>query len=1210
MKTLFQFIIFFLSLVLCTTLAFAQPGAFSLVSPVNGAYVSATPYFDWATSSGAVRYKLYLDGVLKKDSISTSYYQITTTEALTEALHTWYVVADDGLGNTTQSTQTWSILVDATPPNTFDLVSPTDMQWTNQLRPTFQWSASNDVGVGLAKYQLWIDSLYLYRDNIPASNTSATPTSDLTNGSHTWFIKAIDSVGNVRKSNQTRTVKIDNIPPTGSSNYSLYFDGVNDYGAVPHKSVLNFTGAVTLEAWVNIPSYSNYGGVLTKGIASTSYALRLASNGKIDFIVGGYYSYGVNGSSIIPLNTWTHIAVTYDGYDVYFYMNGYHDGYASYQNTVNNNSDSLYLGVGPRVLYSRLYLEGQIDEVRIWNYARSRSLISSYAGKILSGDEAGLVGYWRFNEGSGATVYDKTANGNNGTLRNGAYFSSATIPSTNLTTIALRTPSHLQYVATSTPTFAWGTATDAGIGFQKYQVFVDGALKADGLTDTTWSISTPLSNGQHTWYVKVFDNLGNNQSSATRVFYVDTAPPNAFSLVSPTDSQVVNLPTPNFSWQATTDSTGGSGLSKYQLWIDGIVNIDSIPVGTTTTAPASSLNESPHTWFVRAYDKVGNARKSTQTRTVFVDFNPPTPFDLISPASNETVFVSRPVFAWHTSSDIGSGLVRYELHLSGQSTLNLSPIDTSVQLAYSLPNGTYTWFVNAVDRAGRVRNSNQTDWRVVINVQPPDTPSLQYPSHDAVNLPTTLILRWSASAGAEAYRLQLSTDSLFESFVINDSTLTDTTRQVGPLSNKMKYYWRVNAKNTGGKSPWSEVWNFTTIVAKPLTPTLVSPINGAINQPITPVLKWNTSVDATLYRLQVATNSAFTTIVYDDSTLTDTLQQVGPLLNNTLYYWRVSAKNVGGTSAYSTYRSFTTIVAAPTTPVLASPLNGATNQPTTLTVSWNASTGTTSYRLQVSTDSLFGSLVLDDSSLSGTSRQIGPLSNYIKYYWHVRAKNVGGISDWSATWKFTTIVQLPSQVLLLLPLNGATVNTDSVNCIWQKGTPAIIAYWYERATDSLFTINRMIDSSLIDSSYITHNLVNGQTYWWRVKAKNAAGWGPFSEKRKFNAIIVAVSDEKGLPKKFSLEQNYPNPFNPTTDIKYQLPVISKVKVIIYNIFGQEIVTLADEVQDAGHKNVEWNSINNYGSTVASGVYFYKIDAVGVNDPNKTFVQVRKMLLIK
>jgi hypothetical protein len=63
---------------------------------------------------------------------------------------------------------------------------------------------------------------------------------------------------------------------------------------------------------------------------------------------------------------------------------------------------------------------------------------------------------------------------------------------------------------------------------------------------------------------------------------------------------------------------------------------------------------------------------------------------------------------------------------------------------------------------------------------------------------------------AATYRLQVATDTLFGSIVYNDSTLTDTARQVGPLVVNTQYYWRVNAKNAGGTSAWSTRWGFRT----------------------------------------------------------------------------------------------------------------------------------------------------------------------------------------------------------------------------------------------------------------------------------------------------------------------------------------------------------------------------------------------------------------
>jgi hypothetical protein len=126
------------------------------------------------------------------------------------------------------------------------------------------------------------------------------------------------------------------------------------------------------------------------------------------------------------------------------------------------------------------------------------------------------------------------------------------------------------------------------------------------------------------------------------------------------------------------------------------------------------------------------------------------------------------------------------------------------------------------------------------------------------------------------------------------------------------------------------------------------------------------------------------------------------LANNTTYYWRVKAKNAGGASVWSSVWSFTTIIVAPTAPALASPTNGAVNRPTTLTLSWNPATGAETYRLQVSTSSAFTTPVFDDSTITSTSRQIGPLANNTAYYWRVKAKNTGGASAWSSVWSFMT----------------------------------------------------------------------------------------------------------------------------------------------------------------------------------------------------------------
>jgi hypothetical protein len=101
-------------------------------------------------------------------------------------------------------------------------------------------------------------------------------------------------------------------------------------------------------------------------------------------------------------------------------------------------------------------------------------------------------------------------------------------------------------------------------------------------------------------------------------------------------------------------------------------------------------------------------------------------------------------------------------------------------------------------------------------------------------------------------------------------------------------------------------------------------------------------------------------------------------------------------------------------------------------------------------------------------------------------------------------------------------------------------------------------------------------------------------------IPLSVSDriDGPIPTQYQLSNNYPNPFNPTTVIEYALPREDKVSLKIYNVIGQEVATLKNEIQKAGTYRVSFD-----GAKLATGVYFYRLQTSGFN-------QVKKMLLVK
>ena len=101
-----------------------------------------------------------------------------------------------------------------------------------------------------------------------------------------------------------------------------------------------------------------------------------------------------------------------------------------------------------------------------------------------------------------------------------------------------------------------------------------------------------------------------------------------------------------------------------------------------------------------------------------------------------------------------------------------------------------------------------------------------------------------------------------------------------------------------------------------------------------------------------------------------------------------------------------------------------------------------------------------------------------------------------------------------------------------------------------------------------------------------------------NGGITFLGDETEIPAEFELYQNYPNPFNPKTKIEFDIPVNGFVNLKIYDVLDNEIKTLINELKPAGGYQIEFD-----GSSLASGIYFYKLQAGG-------YSEVKKMCLIK
>jgi len=288
------------------------------------------------------------------------------------------------------------------------------------------------------------------------------------------------------------------------------------------------------------------------------------------------------------------------------------------------------------------------------------------------------------------------------------------------------------------------------------------------------------------------------------------------------------------------------------------------------------------------------------------------------------------------------------------------------------------------------------------------------------------------------------------------------------------------------------------IISTPSVPVLLSPANSAADQPVSISISWDSVANATSYIFQVSTDQTFASNLVANGISTDTSKALTGLVNSTTYYWRVRSIHYGAFSAYSSVRSFTTVSQPPTTPVLLSPVDNATDEPRNDTLVCSKAANATHYHWQLSTNLSFSSFVVNDST-TDTMRVVS-LNAATKYYWQVRAVNPGGVSTFGGPDSFTVINPPSTAPTLILPANNATFQrADTLVTMWHSVSKAS-GYAFQLSDTASFTRFTANDSTT-DTMMAVTKLKNSQKYYWRVSALNSGGSGPFSSADSFTTRI-------------------------------------------------------------------------------------------------------------
>jgi hypothetical protein len=284
-------------------------------------------------------------------------------------------------------------------------------------------------------------------------------------------------------------------------NAAQFTSDSNSFIAASSSTELKTFSALTLEAWIRPNGGREWALIMGKqynpGDGNPWYSYRICKSNygtfpdTVNFNIapvstGG--EAGVTSTTVVQNDIWTHVAGVYDGATMKIYING------TLENTVNQTGDlkasdlPMYIGKAPWTNYNNY--NGQMDELRIWNVARTQAQIQYAMNRSLEGNEEGLVAYWPFNDAAGSPTADDASQYDNvGTLYNGATIVADSTAPVNMDLIA-QTAMPVSTTIVSNPITVTGISSPAAISITggEYSVSSDG-----GTAWTSFSATIPAT---------------------------------------------------------------------------------------------------------------------------------------------------------------------------------------------------------------------------------------------------------------------------------------------------------------------------------------------------------------------------------------------------------------------------------------------------------------------------------------------------------------------------------------------------------------------------------------------------------------------------------------------------------------------------------------------------------------------------------------------
>ena len=308
-------------------------------------------------------------------------------------------------------------------------------------------------------------------------------------------------------------------------------------------------------------------------------------------------------------------------------------------------------------------------------------------------------------------------------------------------------------------------------------------------------------------------DLGTIRRTTTGGWLLPTQP----GLSSPGNNSTCQSLTVNLDWNSVPDP-----VAYYRVQVSTASNFNTTLVdvnnitGTNYNIPNGTLNlNTQYYWRVMATNEVGLGQWSG-TRNFTTQVPSPGTTGLTAPANNSTNISLTPMLDWEDAQNS----IEYQLHLSTDSTFSnvILSTDTISSTEFQISGGlldnmtVYYWRVRGKSLCENGEWSEVWHFRTAMEL--PSAPVLVSPPSGTIGLNLVFDMDWLDIASADSYRLQISRDSTFDTFILDstDLTVSNFTIPDGLLVHSNWYYWRVSAENEAGEGPFSEEWNFQTTI--------------------------------------------------------------------------------------------------------------------------------------------------------------------------------------------------------------------------------------------------------------------------------------------------------------------------------------------------------------------------------------------------------------